>query len=59
MIQIPVHVDRSILSTMGFKYGLIQISSNTVFWSVCELLDFPSSFFKYEAVAQQSRDNLV
>lgn len=47
------------LSIMGFKHPLIQTQSRAAFGTVCELLDFPLGFFKPEAMAQQSRDNLV
>lgn len=46
-------------SVMGFKYPLIQTESHAAVGTVCELLDFPLGFFKPEAMAQQSRDNLV
>lgn len=47
------------LSIMGFQYCLIQTQSHAAVGTVCELLDFPLGFFKPEAMAQQSRDNLV
>lgn len=58
MIGMPVHVCDRIVAIKGFKYNMIQMESNTS-CTMCELLDFSSGFFKYETVAQQSRDDLV